>query len=183
MVPPPGGRERQSCCACDTVVIPSRLGEACFLKKPGALSAVFQVLAKNEIECPEAVGALRCPSRQDSGDWADETRKQFGCLAKRVWRKFHVAWSGLRLQCARFLPCSELRQAGKELVPSGEKSLTVLWRVKRRGENDEQLFRIFRFGCGPLDNNACHGAEKSGEMPFDGPKGLALPFLAFEIDP
>ena len=141
---------------------------------------------KNEIECPQTIGALHCPFGQDPGDGANVSCQQIGCMADRVWGKLRSAWSSRWLQCTlhnrNFFHWLDLCHAIKKLIPSSKEGLTIFRRRKRGGEKSEQLFLIFRFRRGPLNNDARHGTEKSGEIPFNGPKGLLLFLFPSEID-
>lgn len=143
------------------------------------------MFAKNEIECTLAIGALHCPFSQDPRNWANVSRQQLGCMTNRVWGKLLFAWSS-RPQCAlrdrMFFHWLLLCRAAKELIPSSEEGLAIFWRRKCGGEKREQVFLIFRFGRGTLNNDARHGTQKSGEVPFDAPKGLLLFLFPLEID-
>ena len=145
------------------------------------------MLPKNEIERPQAIGARHCPFGQDPGDWANVSCQQFGCMTDCVWGNLSCAWSSRWLPCAlpyrNFFHWLDLCHNIKEFIPSNKEGLTIFLRRKRRGEKSEQLFLIFRFRRGPLNNDARHGTEKSGEIPFDGPKGLMLFLFPSEIDP
>lgn len=142
--------------------------------------------SQNEIERTQAIRALHCPFGQHSGDWANVSRQQLGCVTDGFRGKHLFARSSRWLRCAlhirNFFHCLSLCRVIRELVHSSKESLTIFWRRKRRSEKSDQFLLVFRSRRGPLNHDGRNGTEKSGEMFLDRPEALELFLFLLNID-